>query len=205
MQSFLQKGQPANARDTLDRMLERGHLPTASTFHMLIDSLFRNGRVQAASRVMKIMLEKDVRQDIDISTKVLIALICQGLVEEAFERIELLYEKGYLPDMDKLFNDLCQKHKYPVAQRLLDFVLQKDCYLDSAYYNTVLDGLCVSGKAMEAFSLFYRMTEKGRKPDLRCYEMLVISLQEERKLKEAEFVSRRLKSIDGGGETRVMR
>ncbi|GLJ55683.1 hypothetical protein SUGI_1196100 [Cryptomeria japonica] len=192
MQSFLKTGQLEDAKSIFEEMLKSGLMPMASTFHILIDSLCSYGKVQDASRIMKTMLEKDVRQNVDISTKVLSRLLCQGLDEEGFELLDLLYHKGFLPDMEKLMDDLCQEKKILEAQRLNYFVLEKDCYLDIAYYNTVLNGLCTSGKAMDAFSFFQRMTEKGKNPDLTCCQMLTNLLQKEGKLEQAAYVSSRL-------------
>ena len=71
-------------------MLEHSHVLMDSIFHMLVARLFSNGRVQVVTTSIKTMPEsKDVREDIDVSTKVLNELLFQGLVIEAFEYTEL--------------------------------------------------------------------------------------------------------------------
>lgn len=195
IESFLCKGLPAEARYTLDKMMESGHLPTASIFRSVIDGLYSDGRFQTASRVMKSMLEKDIKENLDLIPKILETLLDRGHVEEVFDRLELMFGKGCAPDLNKLSNVLCEKGKSFTACQLLQFALQKNCNIKAATYDTVLNGLCTDGKANQAFYLLFRITKKGsRFPTLTCYETLISSLQAEGKTEQAELISSRFMS-----------
>lgn len=201
IESFLCKGLPAEAKYTLDKMMESGHLPTASTFRSVIDVLYSDGRFQTASRVMKCMLEKDIKENFDLIPKILETLLDRGHVEEVFDRLELMFGKGCAPDLNKLSNDLCEKGKAFTACQLLQFALQKNCNIKAATYDTVLSGLCADGKANQAFYLLFRITKKGsRFPTLSCYETLISSLQAEGKTEQAELVSSRFMGKSSKGK-----
>lgn len=201
IESFLHKALPAEARYTLDKMMESGHLPTASTFRLVIDGLYSDGRFQTASRVMKSMLEKDIKENFDLIPKILETLLDRGHVEEVFDRLELMFGKGCVPDLNELLNDLCVKGKSFTACQLLQFALQKSCKIKAATYDTVLNGLCTDGKSNHAFYLLFRITKKGsRLPTLTCYETLFSSLQAEGKTEQAELISSRFMGKSKEGE-----
>jgi pentatricopeptide repeat protein len=144
---------------------------------------------------MKSMLEKDIKENLDLIPKILETLLDRGHVEEVFDRLELMFGKGCAPDLNKLSNVLCEKGKSFTACQLLQFALQKNCNIKAATYDTVLNGLCTDGKANQAFYLLFRITKKGsRFPTLTCYETLISSLQAEGKTEQAELISSRFMS-----------
>jgi len=77
-------------QDKIIKLYNTDSPPPLSISTMLVSHLFSNGRVQAVTTGIKTMPEsKDVREDIDVSTKVLNELLFQGLATEAFEYTEL--------------------------------------------------------------------------------------------------------------------
>ncbi|XP_039042455.1 pentatricopeptide repeat-containing protein At2g37230-like [Hibiscus syriacus] len=58
IESYLRKGEPADAKTPLDSMIEDGHLPESGIFKSVMESLPEDGRIQTASRVTKSMVEK---------------------------------------------------------------------------------------------------------------------------------------------------
>jgi len=91
MLSFVSKGEPGDAKTALDSMIEDGHVPYSSLFRSVIESLFEDGRVQTASRVMMIMIDKNagIEENMDLVAEILEALLMRGHVEEALGRIDL--------------------------------------------------------------------------------------------------------------------
>lgn len=190
--SFLEKGEPADAKMVLDSMIENDHLPDSALFRVVMEGLFNDERVQTASRVMKIMLEKGVNENMDLAAKILEALLMRGHVEEALGRIELLMHSGCAPDIDHLLSVLSQKGKTIAALKLLDFALERDFTLDFSSYDKVLDALLGAGKTLNAYSILCKISLKGGVTDRSSYESLIKTLNEEGNTKQADILSRML-------------
>ncbi|KAJ0088744.1 hypothetical protein Patl1_32110 [Pistacia atlantica] len=197
IESYLRKGEPADAKTALDSMIEDGHLPASSLFRSVMESLFEDGRVQTASRVMKSMVEKGVKENMDLVAKVLEALLMRGHVEEALGRIDLLMHSGCAPNFDSLLSVLSEKGKTIAALKLLDFCLERDCIVDFSSYEKVLDALLAAGKTLNAYSLLCKILAKGGATDWKSCEDLIASLNQEGNTKQADILSRMIR----GGET----
>ncbi|XP_021715130.1 pentatricopeptide repeat-containing protein At2g37230-like [Chenopodium quinoa] len=190
--SFLEKGEPADAKTVLDSMIENDHLPDSAVFRAVMEGLFNDERVQTASRVMKMMLEKGLTDNMDLSAKILEALFMRGHVEEALGRIELLMHSGCAPDIDNLLSVMSDKGKTIAALKLLDFALERDFTLDFSSYDKVLDALIGAGKTLNAYSILCKISLKGGVTDKSSYESLIKTLNEEGNSKQADVLSRML-------------
>lgn len=197
IESYLRKGEPADAKTALDHMLEGGHEPDSSLYRSVMESLFEDGRVQTASRVMKNMVEKGVekgvKKNMDLVSKILEALFIRGHVEEALGRIDLLMNSGCKPDFDHLLSILCEKEKRIAALRLLDFVLERDIIIDFSNYDKVLDTLLAAGKTLNAYSILCKIMEKRGATDWSSRDELIKSLNQQGNTKQADVLSRMVK------------
>ncbi|XP_026657024.1 pentatricopeptide repeat-containing protein At1g02060, chloroplastic [Phoenix dactylifera] len=187
---FLGNGKVDYAFKALERMLDSGHRPSTATFHSVLAGLLEKDYcAEEAGKLVAVMIERKIRQSINLSTDVMANLFSNGLSDRAFEIVRLLYDNGYYVKMEKLAGSLCQGKKFLEARELLLFSLEKSQELDSKVYGTVISGLCVSGKAPEAFGLFYKMIDKkSATVPSNCLVSLKAALEESRKWKEAEFV-----------------
>ncbi|KAF8379903.1 hypothetical protein HHK36_027368 [Tetracentron sinense] len=192
IEGFLWKGEPDFAHNTLEKMLKSSHLPKTSTFHSILQALVKHGHAREAATFVIMMLERKIRQNINLSTDTARVLFKSGLRYTAFEIVGLLYENGYSVKMEELVSFLCHNLKFLEARELLLFSLEKHRSIDIEMYSTVITGLCKIHRAPEAFGLYYELTEKGSQPGLNCLRDLRISLVAEGRSNEAEFVSKRI-------------
>ncbi|XP_022859355.1 pentatricopeptide repeat-containing protein At1g02060, chloroplastic [Olea europaea var. sylvestris] len=202
IEALLQNGEPTLAHDTLKRMLISSYLPRSSTFHRILTELVKLGSALESASLVILMLEKEIRQNINLSTDTVKLLFMRGLRDKAFEVTRSLYESGYVLSMEELISFLCDGRKLMEAYELVGFSLKNDHNIDVAICSTVLTSLCKAHKASEAFDLYYKMIEKGIQQPLGCVEDLRSILEAEGKLKEAEFVTKRMPSpsqLDGSG------
>ncbi|KNA18800.1 hypothetical protein SOVF_067460 [Spinacia oleracea] len=191
--SFLEKSEPADAKIVLDSMIANDHLPDSAVFRAVMEGLYNAERVQTASRVMKVMLEKGVTENMDLSAKILEALFMRGHVEEALGRIELLMQSGCSPDIDNLLSVLSDKGKTIAALKLLDYSLERDFTLEFSSYDKVLDALLSAGKTLNAYSILCKISLKGGVTERNNnYESLIKTLNEEGNTKQADTLSRLL-------------
>lgn len=200
--SYLSKGEPADAKTALDSMLESGHIPESPLFRSVIESLFEDGRVQTASRVMKSMVEKGVKENMDLVAKILEALFMRGHVEEALGRIDLLMQSRCTPQFDSLLSVLAEKGKTIAALKLLDFCLERDCNMDFSSYDKVLDALLEAGKTLNAYSILCKIMEKGEASDWSSTKDLIKSLNQEGNTKQADILSRMIKGGEKSGQSK---
>ena len=192
---LLKKGDPVLAHKSLEKMLKSSHLPTTAIFHSILAALVEKGCAHESASLVKLMLERRIRQNIDLSTHTVRLLYKSGLQDKAFMTIGLLYENGYLVKMEELVSFLCQSRKLLEAQKMLLFSLEKRQSVDIDMCSTVISGLCKAHKVSEAFALYYELVEKGMQHRLTCQEDLRISLEAEGRSNEAKFVSKKMPEV----------
>ncbi|CAN4098115.1 unnamed protein product [Withania somnifera] len=184
------EGVPDSAFELLKIIGRRKVLSDGISHKSVMESLMGDGRVQTASRVMKIMLKKGVKEHMDLISTILEALLMRGHVEEALGRIELLLDNSIAPDLDGLVAVLCEKGKTAAALKLLDFSLERNCNIAFSSYDKVLDSLGASVKTLNAYSIMCKMMEKGGVKDHKRCEKLIKSLNDEGNTKLADILRR---------------
>ncbi|CAM8877022.1 unnamed protein product [Rhodiola kirilowii] len=195
-ESYLKKGESADAKTALDSMLENGHVPESALFRSVMDSLLADERIQTASRVMKSMLEKGVKENLDLVEKILEQLLLREHVMEAIGRVDLLLNSGVQPNFNSILSVLCEQQKTHAALKLLDFGLEKNCSIDNKTYEKVLDALMAAGKTLNAYSILYKIVQKSGVTDWKSGDDLIKSLNEQGNTRQADAISRMLKAGD---------
>ncbi|KAK7256484.1 hypothetical protein RIF29_29935 [Crotalaria pallida] len=196
---FLQKDKPLLAKETLEKMIKSSYLPKTSTWHSILARLLEKGCVHESAWFIVTMLEKDIRQNINLSTKSLQLLFGRGLQERAFEILELLYKNGYRVEIEQVVQFLCKKEKILEACKMLLFSLENHQNADIDLCNTVILDLCKLNKVTEAFKLYYELVEKNLHQQLICLNELIAALESGGRLEEAEFISKRMSSLENFG------
>ncbi|CAN6242818.1 unnamed protein product [Urochloa humidicola] len=194
---FMQKGRMKSAWEVLHRMLNSGLRPSTSTFHSVLLGLQKkDGCAKEAADLIEIMLERKIRQNVDLSTNLIDVLFKSDLNDRAYKITKRLYDNGYYIKMGKLIAALCEEKKFIDAAEFTLFSLQKHHELGVAIHSLVLDGLCMDGRASEAFRLFYELIENGRTSAVAAPRSLVLlhhALKEAGKMKEADFVGKQMR------------
>ncbi|XP_059627839.1 pentatricopeptide repeat-containing protein At1g02060, chloroplastic-like [Cornus florida] len=189
---LLQKGDPTLAHQTTEKMLKSSHLPKTSTFHSVLTELVKKGCAHVAASFVMLMLERKIRQNIELSTDTVRLLFKSGSWDKGFEIVGSLYENGYMVKIEELIVFLCKGKKLLEARQMLLFSLEKDQKVDIDICSTVVTDLCKGSRIKEAFSLYYELLEKGIQPPLSCLEDLRHTLEVKGRTKEAEFVAKRM-------------
>ncbi|KAK9122346.1 hypothetical protein Syun_019963 [Stephania yunnanensis] len=192
IQCFLQKNEPTFAYKTIEKMLKSSHHPRTSTFHTILTALIKEGCAADAASLLITMVNKKIRQNINLSTATVIALFKSRIKDTAFHIVGLIYDNGFCIRMEEVICFLCKNRRFVEAKELLIFSLEKHQMEDNDIYSTVITGLCKSKRAAEAFSLYYEMTEKGKQTKLNCLSDLKLALESASLSNEAAFVSKRM-------------
>lgn len=191
---FLQKDKPLLAKETLEKMLKSSYQPKTSTWYSILAKLLEKGCAHESAGVIVMMLEKSVRQNINLSTESLQLLFGCGQHGRAFEIIDLLYKNGYCVKIEEVVQFLCKRGKLSEACKLLLCCLENRQNVDIDLCNAVILNLCKINKVSEAFSLCYELVEKGLHQELTCLNDLIAALEEGGRREEAAFISKRLPS-----------
>ncbi|KAK8951756.1 Pentatricopeptide repeat-containing protein [Platanthera zijinensis] len=198
---FISKGNIRSAFEVLKRILDIGHRPGTDHIHSLLSGLLKmDGCANEAADLVFTMVERKIRQNIDLSTDVIHKLFENGFNERALGILRLLYESGYCVKMEKLVRILCREGRFLEARDLSLFSLEKKERLNPQALCVVVNGLCELERASEAFDLFYNMLEardiSGKSDFSGCMNSLRLALEKTGMLKEAEFVSRQISAND---------
>lgn len=189
---LLKKHEAILAHDTLEKMLRSSYLLRASTFHRVLMELIEKSAARESANLMALMLEKEIRPNVNLSTDVIRVLFKSSMQDRAFEILESLYKNSYIVNMEELVSFLCKERKLLDACELVIFSLKNDQNVDMALCSTVITGLCEAQRPSEAFHLYYELLEKGFQEPLSCLEELRNALITGGKLKEADFVAKRI-------------
>lgn len=198
IEGFSQRGRMKFAWEALHRMLNSGLRPSTSTFHsVLLGLLNKDGCAKEAADLIEIMLERKIRQNVDLSTNLVDTLFRNNLNDRAYKIVTSLYDHGYYIKMEKLIANLCEEKKFIEAADFTLFSLEKSQNFGVAIPSMVLDGLCMTGRASEAFRLFYELIEnRSALASVAAPRSLVAlhhALEESGKMKEADFIARQMR------------
>ncbi|KAF8110648.1 hypothetical protein N665_0081s0077 [Sinapis alba] len=190
---LLKTGEALLAHDALQRMVRSSYLPVAATFHCVLAELVKRGFANECFELVRIMLEKGIRQNIDLSTDAVGLLFSSGQKDKAFLIVGLLYENGYLVKMEELIDFLCEKRKLvDSAHRLVLFCLENNQIVDISRWNRIIEELCKHKRHSEAFGLYNELVEIGNHQELSCHVVLRNALEAAGKFEEVQFVSKRM-------------
>lgn len=189
---LLKTGEALLAYKALEKMVKSSHLPSTAIYHSTLEELVKKKCAHESASLIMLMLGKRVRQNITHTTSAVRLIFCSGFRDKAFMIIHLLYDNGYVIEMEELIGFFCKQRKLIEAHKLLLFCLEKHQRIDIDLCNMVIEGICESNRLSEAFSLYCQLVERGNHQQLRSLEKLKIALQAARRLDEAEFVSKRM-------------
>ncbi|KAL4321070.1 hypothetical protein AHAS_Ahas14G0073700 [Arachis hypogaea] len=192
---FLRKDKPLLAKETLEKMLKSSYKPKTSTLHSILARILEKGCVHESTSLIVMMLERNIRQNINLSTENLLLLFGSGLRDKAFQIIELHYKNGYRVKIEEVVQFLCQRGKLPEACKMLLFSMEHHRNIDIDLCNSVIAALCKINKVSEAFNLCYELAEKGLHQELTCLNDLIAALEAGGRLKEAAFISKRMPRV----------
>ncbi|KAG6537964.1 pentatricopeptide repeat-containing protein At1g02060, chloroplastic-like [Zingiber officinale] len=182
------------AWEVLRKMFNSKHRPSTDAFHLVLMGMVKKSKyTKESGDLVIVMLERSVRPNIDLSTKVVENLFRSDSNDRAFKIVKLLYEKGYRLKMEELVVSLCKSRKFLEAREMLLFSLEKSEKISNDVYATVINKLCSKGKALEAFDLFYEIKERGcASINSSCLCALKVALENGEKMNEAKFVAKQI-------------
>lgn len=195
IEGLLQNGNPTLAYKTLEKMLKSSYRPRTSVVHSILAELVKKKCVNESADLVILMLEKQIRQNVNLNSDIVRLIFTCGLRDKAFSVVKMIYENGFVVEMEEIINFLFNSGRFLEAHALSLFALGKQERVRIGLCDSIIRGLCEKKRISEAFSLFYELVERGQSGNLSCVEELVTSLVAEGRSAEAEFVSKRISPV----------
>ncbi|KAK3005105.1 hypothetical protein RJ639_016522 [Escallonia herrerae] len=148
------KGDPNLAQDTLAKMLKSSHLPRTATFHSILTALVEKGFARESARLVMLMLERSIRQNINLSTDTSRKLI------DAREMLLFSLEKDHTVDADvcsTVIAGLCKACRVSEAFGFYYELLDKGIQKPLSCLKDLRNSLEAEGRSKEAEFVARRM------------------------------------------------
>ncbi|KAL2460662.1 Tetratricopeptide repeat (TPR)-like superfamily protein [Abeliophyllum distichum] len=112
IEAYVQASQAKEAHKVYLRMLASGVLPNAYTYRVLIRGLAKSGEakmVKEAQKYVGEMVGRGIRPNAAVCVETFEGFVKVGLEEEGREMLEMLKEKGFVPEQNKVRESLKNK------------------------------------------------------------------------------------------------
>uniref|UniRef100_A0A803KN83 Pentatricopeptide repeat-containing protein n=1 Tax=Chenopodium quinoa TaxID=63459 RepID=A0A803KN83_CHEQI len=158
------------AMDLFSAIKTDGIQPNVVTYTSLIRGLYNSGCREEAKAVLTEMLKTNIAPTV-VTYSTLVDMFCKdGNVKEAQATLQLMTHKGVTPNIftyNALLDGYCLRGQMRDAKKLLDIMAQNGCEPDLAV------------------ALLEDMEDKGIRPDIVTYNILMDSLCEAGQLEDA--------------------
>lgn len=171
-----------------NEMLKCNCAPNRYTFAILMDGLYKKGRMGDAQKMFDDMTGRGISPN-RVTYTILISGLCKrGNVEDARKLFDEMKATGHSPDSvvhNALLDGFCKLSRMVEAFELLR-LFEKDGYvLGLRGYSSLIDALFRARRYSEAFELYAIMLKKNIKPDVVLYTILIQGLSKAGKIGDA--------------------
>ncbi|KAJ0231093.1 Pentatricopeptide repeat-containing protein [Hirschfeldia incana] len=158
--------------------------PNRYTFGVLMDGLYKKGRMNDAQKMFDDMTGRGILPD-RVTYTILISGLCQrGSVEDA----KKVFDEMKDPDSvacHALLDGFCKLGRMVEAFEMLRVFERDGFVLGLRGYSSLIDGLFRVGRYDEGFELYEIMIKKNMKPDVVLYTILIQGLSKAGRVEDA--------------------
>ncbi|XP_043716426.1 pentatricopeptide repeat-containing protein At4g36680, mitochondrial-like [Telopea speciosissima] len=194
IKSLCEVGTPESAFPVLKEMEEKDIEVTAITYTTILDSLYKNGKIDEAEKIWKEMVEKGSPDVCAYNVKIMQAHHAKP--EDVLALIEEMSSGGLKPDTisyNYLLTCYCKHGLIEEAKKVYDGLEENCCVPNAATFRTFMYHLCRNGDFDRAFEVYKESVTKDKIPDFGTMRYLVEGLVKTSKVKEAKGVIRTVK------------
>ncbi|KAJ4961456.1 hypothetical protein NE237_021366 [Protea cynaroides] len=194
VKSLCEVGSPESAFPILEEMEEKDIEITTITYTTILDSLYKNGKIDEAEKIWKKMVEKGSPDVAAYNVKIMQAHY--GKPEDILALIEEISSIGLKPDTisyNYLLTCYCKHGLIEEAKKVYDSLEENGCAPNAATFRTFIYYLCRNGDFDKAFEVYKESVIKDKIPDFGTMKHLVEGLVKNSKVKEAKGVIKTVK------------
>jgi pentatricopeptide repeat protein len=159
----------------LERLRERGFIPSVVSFNSILICLRKKRKVDDSLSLLDIM-KKDAKPNTSTYNIVIDMLCMAGRVNEAYKVRDEMELAGMFPNLltfNIMVDKLCKAKHLEEAYKIFESASQRGCNPDSVTYCSPIDGLGKKGKIDEAYRLFEKMLDAGHNANPVVYTSLI--------------------------------
>nr|KYP66703.1 Pentatricopeptide repeat-containing protein At5g66631 family [Cajanus cajan] len=196
---YAQKGKDSEAVTVFHRMIEEGSLPNCRTYTVIIEHLVKCRRLSEAMEVFNLLPLMRIKRTLKQYSVLVEGFVASKRFDEAMVLVEEMQVDGILPNMQTfsgLMHYFSQLGDIKTVQKLFSMVRQSGLEPDAYLYKVLIQGYCKSKRAALAWRLFEDMKNSGVMPDSATKDLLVKSLWQEGRRREAAAVEESCEEIN---------
>ncbi|KAJ0075086.1 hypothetical protein Patl1_34482 [Pistacia atlantica] len=159
-----------------DKMMQRGVLPDAGIYNVLMSGLCKKGRLPAAKILLGEMLDHNILPDAFVYATLIDGFIRNGDLDEAKKLFELTIAKGMDPGVvgyNAMIKGYCKFGLMNDALSCLNKMTQKHHAPDEFTFSTIIDGYVKQHDLSSALRMFGKMVKQKCKPNVVTYTALI--------------------------------
>uniref|UniRef100_A0A0D9VIM9 Pentacotripeptide-repeat region of PRORP domain-containing protein n=1 Tax=Leersia perrieri TaxID=77586 RepID=A0A0D9VIM9_9ORYZ len=198
VKAYCMLGKDAKAHEVLDKMRGQGFTPTTNIYTTMIDSMYKQKKIEAAERLWKKMLESGRKPDQALYNAKVFHYSLHGKTEDVFEVIAEMEAAGVKPDTityNFLMTSYCKDGKIDSAKEMYRSLAEKGCSANAATYKHMLAHLCAHGDLDGALQIFKESFRSNKVPDFRTMRGLVEGLTNVGRTAEAKSIVTKMKKM----------
>ncbi|KAH0906219.1 hypothetical protein HID58_038046 [Brassica napus] len=187
--SFVKEGKLKEAKELYNEMIARGIDPDTITYNSLIYGLCNEKRLDEANQMIELMVRKGCDPSI-VTYSILINGYCKAKrVDDGMRLFRKMPLRADTVTYNTLVQGFCQSGKLNVAKELFQEMVSIGVPPSVMTYGILLDGFMVD----DAWDLFCSLSlNKGVKPDVKTYTIMIGGLCKKGSLSEAGMLFRKM-------------
>ncbi|KAK6284665.1 hypothetical protein POUND7_003617 [Theobroma cacao] len=158
------------------RMVEKGVLPDAGIYNVLMNGLCKKGRFSAAKVLLAKMLDQNVTPDAFVYATLVDGFIRNGDLLEAKKLFEIMIKEGMDPGTvgyNAMIKGFCKFGQMKEALLCVTRMMEVQVTLDEYTYSTIIDGYIKHHDMYGALRVFGQMVKRKCKPNVVTYTSLI--------------------------------
>ncbi|CAL9761632.1 unnamed protein product [Musa acuminata subsp. burmannicoides] len=174
--------------DVLSKTPEMNIRLEASTFRILIKALCRNGKLNSAIEILRMMSLHECTPDAKLYSLVLCSLCKQAGSDQVVEFLEEMRNAGFLPnalEYNSVIDVLIREGKANDAYSFITLMRLEGKRPDITSYNSILDGFILANDFQKADELFDEMLLIGLFPNSATYNTYINGLCKQDNLEQS--------------------
>ncbi|KAJ0520165.1 putative tetratricopeptide-like helical domain superfamily [Helianthus annuus] len=167
-------------------MVRKGEKLDSLSYNTLMHGYCLEGKIEEAKELYVSMVAKGIEPDVQIHNVLIDGYIKVRRVEEALRIFKQMVRGTIKPNVvtyNVLLTGVLQKGD---ALDLLQALESNGTELGIKVYNSVIDGLCKSGRMETAYDIYTKLSSKGLKPTVVTYTIMIHGFCKTGQVKKAD-------------------
>lgn len=179
--------------EVFEEMCSYGYTPNTFARNVMMDVLFKIGRVNVALRVLRETLYRNF-----LTFNIAICNLCKlNDLLNIQEVVKISLREGYYPNAETfelVLNCFCKAGRLAETFQVLSLMITLGIQLSVGVWSVLTDGFCRFGRLGIAGDLFVKMVQSGKSPNVVTYTSLIKGFMKSQNVDSAISIVRMMES-----------